>query len=149
METLNYETVINAPIQKVWDVLWNTETYAEWTKFFMPGSRFETDWKIGGKTYFLDASGNGMVSTIKSLEEPTEIIFSHLGIFKYGVEDTQSKEVMEWSGAEEKYFLRAIDENTTELRAIVHTHKNYEDHMNNGFNKGFEVLKNLAENQVG
>ncbi|TXF78935.1 SRPBCC family protein [Chryseobacterium sp.] len=148
METLHYETVINAPVQKVWDVLWNPETYTQWTQFFMPGSRFETDWKIGGKTYFLDASGNGMVSTIKSLEEPTEIIFSHLGMYKDGVEDTKSKEVMEWSGAEEKYFLRTIDENTTELRAIVHIDKNHEELMNTGFNKGFEVLKNLAENSA-
>ncbi|MBZ0494024.1 SRPBCC domain-containing protein, partial [Acinetobacter baumannii] len=27
METLIYEVEINAPIEKVWDVLWNSETY--------------------------------------------------------------------------------------------------------------------------
>ncbi|EPP3433884.1 SRPBCC family protein, partial [Acinetobacter baumannii] len=26
METLIYEVEINAPIEKVWDVLWNSET---------------------------------------------------------------------------------------------------------------------------
>ena len=145
METLNYEKVIHAPIQKVWDLLWNQETYPEWTKFFMEGSQLKTDWKINGKTYFVDAEGNGMVSTIKTLNEPFEVIFSHLGTFKNGVEDTESKSIQEWSGAEEKYFLRAIDENTTELRAITHADKNSLDFMNTGFNQGFEIIKNLAE----
>ncbi|MGA9212553.1 SRPBCC family protein [Kaistella sp.] len=145
METLNYGIILNAPIQKVWDLLWNEETYAEWTQFFSVGSKFKTDWKIGGKTYFLDANENGMVSTIKSLQEPTEIVFSHLGVVHNGIEDTKSKDVEEWSGAEESYFLRGIDENTTELRAIIHTLDEYKDHMNTGFHKGFEWLKKLAE----
>lgn len=148
METLNYEKVINAPIQKVWDLLWNSETYPKWTQFFMQDSLFITDWKIGGKTYFVDQEKNGMVSTIKTLDEPFEIIFSHLGTVKNGVEDTMSRAVEEWSGAEEKYFLRAIDEHTTELRAVTHVDKNSIDFMNNGFNKGFELIKNLAEENI-
>ena len=145
METLNYEIMINAPLQKVWDLLWNKATYSEWTQFFAEGSQFKTDWKIGGKTYFLDQKGEGMISTITSLDEPKEVVFSHLGMFKDGVEDTKSKEVIEWSGAEEKYFLREIDENTTELKVIVHSSKNMEEMMNVGFNKGLQVLKKLAE----
>lgn len=146
MKTLNYEIVINAPIQKVWDTLWNEKTYPEWTRFFMEGSQMKTDWKIGGKTYFVDKNGNGMVSTIKSLDEPNEVIFSHLGMITDGEEDTQSRKVEQWSGREEKYFLRQIDPVTTELRAIAHTEINFEEMMNNGFHKGFEIVKNIAEN---
>lgn len=145
METLNYEKVINAPIQKVWDLLWDDKTYPQWTQFFMQGSQLKTDWQIDGKTYFLDAKGDGMVSTIKTLNEPYEVIFSHLGMIKDGVEDVKSSLVEEWSGAQEKYFLRAIDANTTELRIIMHSSKNMESMMNTGFNKGLEFLKDLAE----
>ncbi len=146
METLNYEIQINAPIQKVWDLLWQSETYSIWTQFFMPGSQMKSDWEIGGKTYFTDKAGNGMVSTIRSLNEPYEVVFSHLGTIKDGVVDTESKEVKDWSGCEEKYFLRAIDEKTTELRAITHIDGDHEEYMNNGFKQGFAMLKNLAEN---
>lgn len=104
METKNYEIHINAPIQKVWDLLWNAETYPIWTQFFMPGSQMKSDWEIGGKTYFIDKAGDGMVSTIASLNEPNEVVFKHLGTIKDGVEDIESKEVKEWSGAEEKVF---------------------------------------------
>lgn len=145
METLNYETTVHAPIQKVWDLLWTPETYTQWTQFFSSGSQFKTDWEINGKTYFLDATGNGMVSTVKRMNAPFEVVFSHLGIINNGIEDTQSKEVKEWSGAEEQYFLRAINENTTQITAVVHTDQKYAEMMNNGFHKGFEVLKKLAE----
>lgn len=147
METLNYEIHINAPIQKVWDLLWNPETYPKWTQFFAPDSQIKTDWEIGGKTYFVDKAGDGMVSTIESLNEPNEVVFRHLGMIKNGVEDTESRDVKDWSGAEEKYFLRAIDENTTEVRAVTHINGEYEELMNNGFKQGFEILKKLAENK--
>ena len=64
METLNFEIMINAPIQKVWDLLWNQDSYTQWTQFFGEGSHYKSDWKVNGKTYFLAASGDGMVSTI-------------------------------------------------------------------------------------
>lgn len=148
METLSYETVINAPLQKVWDILWGPETYDRWTQFFSPdstGSKMKTDWKVGGKTYFLNANDEGMVSTIDSLEEPNQIVFKHLGMVSNGVEDTQSKEVMEWSGAQEKYFLTDLD-GKTKLHVEVQVDKEWEEHMNTGFIKGLEVVKNLAEN---
>lgn len=144
MVTLEFQININAPAQKVWDVLFSKETYGEWTQFFSPGSQMKTDWQIDGKTYFTDAKGDGMVSTIKSLNEPYEVIFSHLGMVMNGVEDTKSKEVIEWSGAQEKYFLTEKD-GVTELRTELQTDKNWEADMNNGFNKGFEVVKKLAE----
>src|SRR5690606_22976023 len=112
-------------------------------QFFAPDSQIKTDWEIGGKTYFVDKAGDGMVSTIESLNEPNEVVFRHLGMIKNGVEDTESRDVKEWSGAEEKYFLRSIDENTTEVRAVTHINGEYEELMNNGFKQGFEILKKL------
>lgn len=145
METLSYETVINAPQQKVWDILWTPETYSEWTQYFGPTSKMTSDWKVGGKTYFLNAEGEGMVSTIDSIDEPNQIIFKHLGMVdKEGNEDTQSKEVMEWSGCFEKYLLIDFG-GKTKLHTEVQVEKEWRDHLNTGFIKGLEVVKNLAE----
>ncbi|AZA76942.1 SRPBCC domain-containing protein [Chryseobacterium sp. G0186] len=145
METLSYETIIDAPMQKVWDILWSHETYSEWTKYFGTGSSMKSDWKIGGRTYFINAEGEGMVSTIDSLDEPNQIVFKHLGMVdKDGHEDTQSKEVMEWSGCFEKYFLIDFD-GKTKLHVEVQIDKLWEDDMNSGFTKGLIVVKSLAE----
>ncbi|PKF75625.1 SRPBCC family protein [Chryseobacterium sp. PMSZPI] len=144
METLSYETVIDAPVQKVWDILWSPETYSEWTKYFSAGSIMKSDWKIGGKTYFLNDKGEGMVSTIDSLEEPYQVVFKHLGVVKDGIEDTQSKEVMEWNGSFEKYFLIDFD-GKTKLHTEVQVDNQWKDHMDTGFTKGLIVVKSLAE----
>lgn len=147
METLSYEIVINASLQRVWDILWNSETYAQWTQFFGSGSEMKTDWKVGGKTFFLNGEGEGMVSTIDSIDEPNQIIFKHLGMVdKEGHEDLNSKEVTDWSGSFEKYLLIDLD-GKTKLHAEVQTEKRWEEHMNMGFTKGLEMVKNLAENQ--
>jgi hypothetical protein len=45
----------------------------------------KSDWKVGGKTYFLNEKGEGMVSTIDSLDEPNQIVFKHLGMIDNGV----------------------------------------------------------------
>ena len=63
METLVYSIKIHAPQQKVWDVLWTLDSYQAWTKFFSPSSTMQSDWKVDGKTYFLDGEGNGMISS--------------------------------------------------------------------------------------
>ncbi|WP_288461862.1 SRPBCC domain-containing protein [uncultured Chryseobacterium sp.] len=147
METLSYEIIINAPKEKVWDVLWNENTYSEWTKFFNPNSAsfMKSDWKVNGKTYFTNAEGAGMVSTIDSLEKPDQIVFKHLGMRdEEGNEDTESMEVKQWSGCFEKYFLIDFD-GQTKLHAEVQTEKDWEEHMNTGFTKGLQIVKELAE----
>ena len=147
METLSYEIIIDAPKEKIWDVLWGSETYSEWTKFFNPksASLMKSDWQVGGKTYFTNADGEGMVSTIDSLEKPDQIVFKHLGMVdKDGNEDTQSKEVMEWNGAYEKYILIDFD-GKTKLHAEVQVEKEWRDHMDEGFNKGLQIIKELSE----
>lgn len=145
METLSYEKVIDAPKQRVWDILWEADTYGEWTQFFSPGSQIKSDWQVNGKTYFVNAEGEGMVSTIDSLDEPNQIIFKHLGMVdKNGVEDTESMEIKQWSGCFEKYILIDFD-GKTKLHAEVQIEKDWHDQINTGFTKGLEVVKNLAE----
>lgn len=145
METLDYEIIINAPKEKVWDVLFANETYSEWTQFFSPGSQMKTDWEVGGKTYFVNPEGAGMVSTIDSLEKPDQVVFKHLGMVdKDGVEDTESMEIKQWSGCFEKYILIDYD-GKTKLHTEVQVEKDWKEHINNGFIKGLEVVKKLSE----
>ena len=67
MEIFNYEILIDASPEKVWQVLWDAKSYMQWTQYFSPSSTVLSDWTINGRTVFLDASGAGMVSTISQL----------------------------------------------------------------------------------
>ncbi len=146
METLSFNIIINATKNKIWDILWSPQTYPEWTQFFAVGCKMETDWKIDGKTYFLDSSGNGMVATISTLEEPNEVTFNHIGVFQDGVEDTESEEVKQWSGAPERYYLIGLDDGSVKLHIEVQTANEWKEHLEQGFQKGLTVIKSLAEN---
>ncbi|WP_374440194.1 SRPBCC domain-containing protein [Epilithonimonas sp.] len=145
METLKYQVEIEAPAEKVWDVLWNGRTYSQWTHYFSPGSIMKTDWEVGGKTYFTEATGqNGMVSTIERIEEPKLLVFKHLGELKNGVEDINSDQVKDWNGSLEAYHLEENEGKTT-LKVEVDVDISYKEMMDNGFNKGLEVVKQLSE----
>ncbi|MEQ1066651.1 SRPBCC domain-containing protein [Acinetobacter sp. XH1741] len=144
METLIYEVEIEAPIEKVWDILWNSETYNAWTKFFAPSSSMHTDWQVGGKTYFLDGEGNGMVSTIDEMKKPEILIFKHLGMIKDGKEDLESEEVKVWSGSLEKYYLSQKN-GVTILKVEIATLPEYIGMLKSGFVQGFEAVKYIAE----
>lgn len=145
METLHYDIIINAPKNKIWDILWSPETYPQWTKFFSEGSKMESDWTIGGKTYFTGPSGDGMVATISALDEPNEVTFNHLGMITNGIEDTESEEVKQWSGAPERYFLISLDDGTIKLQVEVQTSPDWKDMMDNGFTQGLKTIKTLSE----
>ena len=142
MKTITFTTKINAPIEKVWEALWNEDSYKEWTKHFVPGSHYVSDWQIGGKTLFLGPDGNGMFATITKLEKPSEVIFLYQGEIWDGVEKESIAE-----GAYEKYMLIESNGSTT-LTVSVDVDEQYEDHMNEGFFKGLEEVKRIAENDA-
>lgn len=142
MKTITFTTEIHAPIEKVWEALWNEDAYTEWTKHFVPGSYYESDWQIGGKTLFLGPDGNGMFATITKLEKPYEVIFLHQGEIWDGVE----KESIA-GGAYERYVLIESDGSTT-LTVSVDVDDQYEEHMDEGFSKGLEEVKRIAENDT-
>ena len=146
METVEYSILLYASIDKVWEKLWDKESYAKWTQFFEPQFYIKSDWIVDGKTYFLKDEKNGMVSTITSLEQPNEIVFQHLGLLIDGVEDIHSANVVQWSGSEEKYFLRNLEPKLTELKVIVHIYNYQKAKMDEGFQKGFQILKEICEN---
>ena len=146
MKTFHFNKTIDASAQKVWETLWDESTYPQWTKAFNPkGNSFlQSDWKVGGKTLFVDKEGKGMVSTIKSIKEPNEIVFEHLGEISDGVEDTSSEKVKNWAGALEEYQLKE-NNGTTTVNVRVQFGEEMEDMLTTGFNIGLEELKKLSE----
>jgi uncharacterized protein YndB with AHSA1/START domain len=139
MEKLAFSIDINAPKEKVWDVLWNDVTYPQWTAVFSAGSRAESDWKEGSKVLFLDEKGDGMFSKIKTLEENRSMVFEHLGEISNGVEKPQ-----DWGGATESYFLNEKD-SVTELKVELFGSEDHKDYFKKIFPKALDIVKELSE----
>lgn len=141
MEILNYEILINASPQKVWRILWDPDTYTEWTQYFAPGSSMHSDWQVNGQTVFLDANGDGMISTITELEEFKRVTFKHLGMLEDGIEDLDSEDVKKWSGVLEKYVLKDLN-GSTQLSVELETSKQHVELVNNGLKKALRLSNN-------
>jgi hypothetical protein len=72
------------------------------------------------------------------------MVFKHLGEITNGVEDTSSDKVKAWAGSLEEYHL-SENNGVTTLTASVQTDDAWEKMMTNGFTKGLEEVKKLAE----
>jgi predicted 3-demethylubiquinone-9 3-methyltransferase (glyoxalase superfamily)/uncharacterized protein YndB with AHSA1/START domain len=146
MERKEFRATINAPREKVWEVLWSKETYPKWTAPFSEGSRAKSDWKEGSKVYFLNAEGEGMVALIDKRKDPEIMNFKHLGMIdKNGNEDLESEKVKSWAGAMENYRL---EEKNRATRLIVNMDMDdeYKDYFLKTWPEALEKLKELAEN---
>ena len=145
MKRKQYNTTINAPRERVWEMLWGDRSYVEWTSAFAEGSKVETDWKEGSKVLFLNADNEGMIARIEEKKAPEKMFFKHLGMVdKNGKEDFESEKVKAWSGAEEIYILKENGQQT-DLVVKMDLDEGHEDYFDKAWPKAFEKLKNLAE----
>lgn len=141
METLKFTTKINATKEKVWQVLWNDETYRKWTSVFDESSHAISDWKEGSKIQFLSDDGSGMYSIIEKKIENEQMIFKHLGELNKGVE-----ELKDWKGACERYFLKETN-GITELATELDCVEEFKDYFLNVFPKALVLIKQLSEHE--
>ncbi|MGS2764222.1 hypothetical protein [Sinomicrobium sp. M5D2P9] len=140
-----FQITIDASREKVWDVLWDEDTYPVWTAPFSESSQVKTDqWEEGSKVLFIDGnSGEGMVSTIAKNIPGEFMSFRHIGIYKNGVEDTESAKAKEWSG-EENYTLKTID-GKTELVVEMNIDEQHKSMFASLWPKALGKVKELAE----
>jgi uncharacterized protein YndB with AHSA1/START domain len=145
METIHFSIHIQAPREKVWDIMLGKDTYSEWTKAFEPGSNYEGDWSEGSAIQFVGAgSQSGMASTIKENRKPEFMSIEHLGIVKDGVIDTTSDEAKKWAGSHENYTFTEVD-GVTELSVSIDTMPEYKAMFEQSWPEALNLLKALAE----
>ena len=149
MEKLHFSQFIAAPKEKVWETMLAPETYKEWTEAFNPGSRYEGNWEQGSKMLFIgpdEQSGGtmGMVSTVAENRPYEFISIQHLGIYKDGVEDTESEEARKWSPAFENYTFIEKD-GGTELIIDQDMEAEYVEMFEKMWPNALQKLKALCE----
>jgi hypothetical protein len=144
MKTLTFEINILAKAKKIWETLWNEESYTQWTKPFAEGCTYKTDeFGEGNSILFLSKNGDGMVSRIDKLIPNRLVAFEHLGMLEQGKE-TSFRNENDQHRYIESYEL-VENENTTQLLVKVDTLEPWENTMNQTFPKALEIIKALSE----
>lgn len=144
MEKQKFNITINASRERVWDVLWGSETYPAWTAPFAEGSNAQTDWQKGSRVLFTDGSGSGMISEIAEKVPNEYMSFRHLGMLIDGVEDLESEKVKKWAGAYENYTLKTAG-NGTEVIVDIDIDEEHKDYFTESWPKALNKLKEIAE----
>ncbi len=149
MQKFNASIFINAPKEKVWEVLLGPESYEKWTKPFNPTSRYEGDWSEGSKMLFLGTDENGenlggMVSRVAKNVPYEHISIEHLGIVENGVEDTTSEKALSWAPSYENYTLTEKD-GGTEFTLDQDLEEEYVEMFKGMWKEALQILKELAE----
>jgi uncharacterized protein YndB with AHSA1/START domain len=144
MKRINFKTDINAPAEKVWQVLWNDRSYREWASTFSPGCYAESDWKEGSSIRFLSPEGEGMRSEIAKKVDNKLMSFRHLGTVAAGKDVADEKEKGEWKGAMENYHLRPAGQ-ATELEVEIDVTEEFEDYFKKTFPRALQRVKDLSE----
>lgn len=144
MKTLQFNIDIQAPAKKVWDTLWNDDTYRQWTKSFSETSYAKSDWKEGSKILFLDGGGSGMYSIIAKKVPNVFISFKHLGEVKDHVEQPLTPETEAWSGGLENYTLKE-ENGSTKLIVDVDMAEGHASSFEKMFPEALKRVKQLAE----
>lgn len=153
MQQVHESIFINAPREKVWDIMLTKDTYQEWTRPFSPGgsaSTYDGDWNaIGSTIKFIGTDpetgkDTGMIARVKENRKPEYVAVEHYGMMLNGVEDTTSDEVKKWAPSIESYTFTEKD-GGTQVDISVDTPEEYAQMFKEIWPKALIELKRISE----
>jgi uncharacterized protein YndB with AHSA1/START domain len=148
LNTIHFQTIIKAPVEKVYSTMLDQQSYREWTSVFNPSSRYEGSWETGAKLHFIgeDKEGNsgGMVSRIKENTANRFVSIEHIGILQNGQEITSGPEVEAWAGSLENYTFTEEDGQTL-VSVDMDANKEFHAYFFETWPKALARLKAICE----
>ena len=141
MKEMQFRVEIRAPKEKVWDTLWQDETFRQWAGIIDPGTHMVGDLKEGNEVQFISANGYGVTSLVEKLTANEFLLFRHQADTQD--EGKQDRE-KEWTGGAESYALAEKD-GTTTLTAAFDVPPELEEYFKVNYPKALEQVKVLAE----
>lgn len=142
MNKMQFSIEIRATREKVWDTLWNDETFRQWAGLIDPGTYMVGELAEGNEVQFISAeNGYGVTSLVAEVRGNEFVRFKHSA----DTQDTGERErEKEWTGGEESYSLTEHDGVTT-LTATFDIPPQQEDYFTKSYPKALEYVKVLAE----
>ncbi len=135
---------VDAPRERVWEVLTGDATYRQWTAEFAEGSYAETDWQEGSNVRFLGPDGTGLVGRVAASRRPELLDVEYVGVVGGGSDDTESELARAWAGTHETYRLTEAG-GGTHLAISAPMEDAYYDDMVGAWDRALATVKELAE----
>ncbi|MEP6596144.1 MAG: SRPBCC domain-containing protein [Ginsengibacter sp.] len=145
MKKVEFKIDIAARRQKVWDTMFNPETYKEWVNVSWPGSCYEGAWKQGENLRFRSPRHGGTLATLVEHSPYEFILAKHIAVInKDGTEDRDSEISKGWIGTTEAYTFYE-NNGETRLKVERNTNPEWEKMFTDGWPKALAKLKEICE----
>ncbi len=142
MKAIQFSIEIHATKEKVWDTLWQDETFREWAGIIDPGTYMVGNLRVGNEVQFISSeNGYGVTSLIEKLIEGEFLLLRHHADTQ---EEGKREREKEWTGGEESYSLAEKD-GTTTLTVVFDVPLEMEEYFKVNYPKALERVKVLAE----
>lgn len=135
---------IQAPREKVWEVILDERYTQQWYEEFSMGARAETTWEEGSKVLFTDISGGGLIGQVL-VNHPLEMVsVEYMGVVNAGFEEYESEDAQQVKGGRETYTLSGTG-NLTQLSVETDMPSELYDTMSQAWNRALRMIKELSE----
>lgn len=142
MEKLQFSTEITASAQRVWNVLWQDETFRQWADIIDPGTYMKGDLKEGGEVQFISAeNGYGVTSLVEKYVPNEFLLLKHHADTQNGGKEERTQE---WTGGEELYTLADANGGTT-LTVVFDVPAEMTEYFTVHYPEALAKVKQLAE----
>lgn len=142
MNEMKFQIEINAPKQRVWDTLWQDETFRQWAGLIDPGTYMTGELKEGGEVQFISAeNGYGVTSLVEKLIPGEYLLFRHQADTQNSGEQQREKE---WTGGKESYEL-VESSGVTTLIATFDVPPELEEYFKDNYPNALSCVKSLSE----
>src|SRR5690606_37609 len=109
MQAMQFTITINASRNKVWNVLFDDETFRDWGNIIDEGQYKVGEIKEGNEVQFMSSSGYGVTSLVEECIPSEFVLFRQMADTKEKGKEQREKE---WTGGSERYSLAEEDGHT-------------------------------------
>lgn len=142
MKEMQFSIEIHAAKDRIWDTLWQDETFGQWAGIIDPGTYMVGDLEEGNQVQFISAeNGYGVTSLVEKLTPGEFLRLRHQADTQ---DDGKRERKKEWSGGEENYELAEKD-GTTTVTVAFDVPEEMEEYFKINYPKSLERVKVLAE----
>ena len=142
---LHYSIEIEAPREKVWHTMLDSETYKQWTSAFGEGNYYEGSWDEGAEIKFLMADEQGgMIAEIAENRPHEFVSIRQLGMIGERSEGGAEPEIVRFDPFYENYTF-ADSPGGTELQIDMDIEPEFAGDMDDAWPRALAALKRLCE----
>ncbi len=141
MKEMQFKIEINAPKEKVWQILWQDESLRDWSGIVDPGTYMVGELKEGATVQFNSAEGYGVTSLVAELVPDEFILFKHQADTQDSGKHNRDEQ---WTGGQESYKLTE-NHGVTVLEMSLDVPPELEKIMSASYPKALGRVKELSE----